>query len=36
MQESSTTIAADDAEQLLMVKRFTLGGLPKRLAMQVE
>ena len=35
MQES-TTVAADGAEQLRLIERFTLGGLPKRLVMQVE
>lgn len=35
MQESTASIAADRVEQRL-IERFTLGGLPKRLAMQVE
>ena len=35
MQES-TTVAADGAEQLRLIERLTLGGLPKRFVMQVE
>ena len=35
MQDSSTTIAADGAEQLRMTERLTLGGPPKRFAAQI-
>ena len=35
MQETSTTIAADGAEQLRMTERLTLGGPPKQFAAQI-